>query len=74
MITLAPKERNSVVRRRLASIWRFRRAAVMAAPAANARRITKRRPRLAVIRRRTIRQNMARELERESGTGEHRMA
>src|SRR5215468_6011623 len=54
----APKERNSVVRRRLASVWRLRRAAETAAPAERARRMTTRRPRFAKRRRRMIRRNI----------------
>src|SRR5215467_8020160 len=53
-----PKERNSVVRRRFASVWRLRRAAETAAPAERARRMTKRRPRLAKRRRRSRRRNI----------------
>src|SRR5882762_38343 len=66
IITFVPKARNSVVRRRLASTWRLRRAAVTAAPAPSARRITKRRPRLAPSRRRIIRQNIFRLLRRDA--------
>src|SRR4029077_18504194 len=65
--TLAPKARNSVVRRRLASTWRLRRAAVTAAPAPRASNMTKRRPGLALKRRLRMRQNMARLLVRGSG-------
>src|SRR5262249_5636988 len=60
MTTLGPKERNSVVRRRLASVWRLRRAAETAAPAERASRMTKRRPRLAKRKRRTRRRNRER--------------
>src|SRR5260370_38293104 len=60
MTTFAPNARNLVVRRRLASTWRLRRAAVTAAPAPKASNITKRRPGLAPKRRRIMRQNMAR--------------
>src|SRR6266852_6981369 len=66
IITFAPKARNSVVRRRLASTWRLRRAAVTAAPAPRASNITKRRPGLAPKRRRMMRQNIARLLARRS--------
>src|SRR5882724_6107395 len=51
MITLGPKARNSCATRRLASVWRLRRAAETAAPTESARRMTKRRRR---IRRRNI--------------------
>src|SRR5215468_10364295 len=54
----APKERNSAVRRCLASVCRLRRAAETAAPAERARRMTKRRPRFAKSRRRTRRRNI----------------
>src|SRR5258707_13819296 len=65
MTTFAPNARNSVVRRRLASTWRLRRAAVTAAPAPRASNITKRRPGLAPKSRRMMRQNMARFVARE---------
>src|SRR5260370_30189548 len=66
MIMFAPKVRNSEVRRRLASTWRLRRAAVTAAPAPRASNMTKRRPGLAPKRRRIIRQNIARLVMRRS--------
>src|SRR5579871_505560 len=55
---LAPNVRNSDVRRRLASTWRLSNAAETAAPEERARRMTKRRPRLAKRRRRTRRRNI----------------
>src|SRR5271163_2653860 len=69
MMTLGPKARNSLLMRRLASIWRFRRAAVMAAPEPRARRITKRRPGLAIKRRRRMRQNILRLFRRRGFIG-----
>src|SRR5713101_5570046 len=67
IITFAPNARNSVVRRRLASTWRLRRAAVTAAPVPRANNMTNSRPRLAPKRRRMMRQNMARFVAREPG-------
>src|SRR5271165_766571 len=60
MTMLAPKLLNSVVSRRLASICRLSNAAVMAAPAVSANRMTNSRPRLPVSSRRTMRQNIVR--------------
>src|SRR5215470_1585134 len=56
--TFAPKERNSAVRRCLASVCRLRRAAETAAPAERARRMTKSRPRFAKRRRRMRQRNI----------------
>src|SRR5262244_2382954 len=71
MKTLAPNELKSEWIRCFASVWRFRRAAETAAPEESARRITKRRPRLAKRRRRTRRRNIGLllrgRLEREEG-------
>src|SRR2546429_6004339 len=64
--TFGPKARNSVVRRRLASTCKLRRAAVTAAPAPSASSMTNIRPRLAPSRRRRIRQNIARLVSRSS--------
>src|SRR5207244_4798813 len=57
--TFGPKARNSVVRRRLASTCKLRRAAVTAAPAPSAKSMTKRRPRFAPSNRLIMRQNIA---------------
>src|SRR5437660_12335938 len=59
MRTFGPKARNSVVRRRLASTCKLRRAAVTAAPAPSAKSMTKRRPRFAPSNRLIMRQNIA---------------
>src|SRR5882672_3172669 len=58
--TFGPKERNSELRRRFASTCRLRSAAETAAPAERARRMTKRRPRLAKRSRRRMRRNIER--------------